>query len=54
MFFEPMPWQIRSEIEEKFEESNLPYTVDLVDGTKIEESFKNTILRERIKIEKSA
>ena len=50
-FFDDIPWNIRAHIEEDFEESNLPYTVDMVDWNMCDDSFKQIIKREMIPID---
>lgn len=45
-FFEDIPWNVKSQIEEDFEESNLPYTVDLVDWRKCDAEFQNMIKKD--------
>jgi predicted nucleotidyltransferase len=42
-FFEDIPWAVRSDIKEDFEESRLPYKVDLVDWNLCDDAFKNAI-----------
>lgn len=42
-FFENIPWNIRAHIEEDFEESNLPYKVDLVDWQNCDKAFRDLI-----------
>jgi hypothetical protein len=42
-FFEKIPLHIQSNIEEDFEQSDLPFTVDLIDWEMTENSFKETI-----------
>lgn len=42
-FIEPIPWNIRSHIDEDFEESDLPFTVDIVDWNLCSQDFKNQI-----------
>ncbi len=50
-FFEDIPWSIRGHIKEDFEESRLPYQVDLVDWNLCDESFKNAIRSEFVLIQ---
>lgn len=47
-FFEEIPWNVRAHIREDFEESNLPYEVDLVDWNLCDESFKDAIRPELV------
>lgn len=39
----PLPLELLSDLEERFDESNLPYRVDLIDWHGISESFRQTI-----------
>ncbi len=50
-FFEDIPWNVRGHIKEDFEESRLPYGVDLVDWNLCDESFKNAIRGELVLIQ---
>ncbi|MEI8365122.1 MAG: nucleotidyltransferase domain-containing protein [Parachlamydiaceae bacterium] len=50
-FFDHIPWNIQAHIEEDFEESDLPYKVDLVDWNACDESFQNLIKRDLILIQ---
>ena len=49
-FFDPIPWNVRSHIEEDFEESDLPYKVDLVDFNLCDEKFQSIILKDMVEI----
>jgi len=49
-FIEPIPSNILAHIREDFEESNLPFTVDLVDWNMCDETFKAQIKRDLILI----
>lgn len=40
----PVPWHILAEIEEVFEESDLPYKVDVVDFSLVSSNFKKVAL----------
>ncbi len=40
----PIPWHILAEIEEMFEESDLPYKVDIVDFSLVSPDFKKIAL----------
>lgn len=42
-FFKNIPWNIRAHIDENFEESDLPYKVDVVDWNACDKSFQNFI-----------
>ena len=46
---ESLPAKIKIELEEDLEDSDIPYTVDLVDFTKVSEKFK-TIAKKSIKL----
>lgn len=52
-FFENIPWNIRSHINEDFEESLLPFTVDLVDWNSCNEDFQNAIKPNLVRISPS-
>lgn len=45
-FFDNIPNNIRFSIEEDFEESRLPYTVDLLDWNKCDPSFQEIIKKD--------
>lgn len=45
---EPLPESVLIELKEKIEESHIPYQVDLVDLSTVDEKFKQTILSEAI------
>ena len=49
-FFDPIPWNIQAHIEEDFEESDIPYKVDLVDWNACDETFRNLIKKDLILI----
>jgi predicted nucleotidyltransferase len=49
-FFDNIPWDVRSTIEEDFEESNLPYKVDLVDFHMCEKNFQDIIRKDMVKL----
>lgn len=40
----PVPWDILAEIEEMFEESDLPYKVDIVDFSLVSSDFRKMAL----------
>jgi len=50
-FFESIPSSILFRIEESFEESDLPYKVDLVDWNKCSEEFKNMIKKDLVPLD---
>ncbi len=43
VFFDDIPWNIRSHIDEDFEESDLPFKVDIIDWQICDEQFKKSI-----------
>lgn len=47
-FIESIPWATRAHIEEDFEESNLPYKVDLIDWNLCDNDFKEMIQKDWI------
>lgn len=47
---EEIPWQDLLKIEEAFEESDLPYTVDLINLNKISSHFFDLIKKDLVKI----
>ena len=49
-FFDNIPWSIRAHLDEDFEESNLPYTVDIVDFNMCDDNFKQAIKSDLIPI----
>ena len=52
-FFDHIPWNIQAHIEEDFEESDLPYKVDLVDWNICDETFQNLIKKDLVLIRKA-
>ena len=40
---EPLPWQVRSQLEEDFEESDLPFEVDMVEWNRCDTDFQKQI-----------
>jgi len=50
-FFENIPWNERAHIDEDFEESNLPYKVDIIDWNSCEKKFQNLIRQDLILIQ---
>lgn len=51
-FIEPIPLNIQSHIEEDFEESDLPFRVEISDYNLMTEEFRNLIKRNLIPIQK--
>lgn len=51
-FFESIPQPVLLSIEEDFEESDLPYKVDLVDANKCSPEFQKVILKNMIHLDK--
>lgn len=49
-FFDDIPFNVRAHIEEDFEQSDLPYKVDLVDFNLTDQSFKEKIKSDLIVI----
>ena len=45
-FFENIPWNIRAHIDEDFENSDLPFTVDVIDWNSCDEGFQNIIKKD--------
>ncbi len=52
-FFEKVPFSVQSHIDEDFEESYLPFTVDLVDWNLTGDDFKNAIKNDLVCIQKT-
>jgi type I restriction enzyme S subunit len=50
-FFEHIPWNVRAHIDEDFEESNLPYKVDVVDWNSCSSEFRDNIKPDLIRIQ---
>ncbi len=50
-FIEYVPLHILSDIKEDFEESKLPYTVDVVDWNKCKQDFKDIIRKDLVRIQ---
>lgn len=48
---EDIPWNIRGHIKEDFDESRLPFTIDLVDWDSCSDEFKKRILDQRVLIQ---
>lgn len=53
-FDDPIPWNTQSHIEEEFEESDLPFMVDLVDLNHCTDEFKGIIKNDLIVIQNQA
>ena len=51
-FLEDIPWNIRAHIDEDFENSDLPFKVDIIDFKKCDTSFKKLIEKDLKMIEK--
>lgn len=51
-FFEDIPWNIRAHIDEDFEESDLPFKVDIVDWNLCSDDFKKMIKKDLIIFQK--
>lgn len=47
-FFDNIPWNVRAHIDEDFEESDLPFTVDVVDGNLCDDNFKKLIKKDLV------
>ena len=52
-FFDDIPWNIRVHIEEDFEESNLPFTVDVIDWNMCNDSFQRVIKEDLVPLEET-
>lgn len=52
LYFEDIPEKVIGILEEEFEESDLPYKVDLVDYNSCDEEFKNRIAQNYIPFQK--
>lgn len=50
-FFEDIPWNVRAHIDEDFEESDLPFTVDVVDWNLCSDTFRKIIKRDLILVQ---
>jgi type I restriction enzyme S subunit len=42
---EPLDWKVMAKLRGEFEESNLPFSVDVLDWNTLPENFKDTITR---------
>ena len=51
-FFEDIPWNVRAHIDEDFEESDLPFTVDVVDWNMCDKNFKKIIRKDFVCLQK--
>ena len=49
-FMDNIPWNVRAHIDEDFEESDLPFTVDIVDWNMCDENFRTKIAKDLIQI----
>lgn len=47
----PLPSSLKADLEDAFEESDLPYKVDIVDWNAITDEFRQTIKNKRISLE---
>ena len=45
-FIEPIPWNIRAHIDEDFEESDLPFKVDVIDWNLMASDFQELIKKD--------
>ena len=52
-FFENIPWNIRAHIDEDFEESDLPYKVDVIDWNACDQNFQSLIKQDLFLIQGS-
>ena len=52
-FMEDIPWNIRAHIDEDFENSNLPFTVDVLDWNICDEVFRSKIKPDLVLIQKA-
>jgi predicted nucleotidyltransferase len=48
--YDEISWQDKVKLEEAFEESDLPYTVDLIDLNKISRGFFDSIKKDLVRI----
>ncbi|MBA3239088.1 MAG: nucleotidyltransferase domain-containing protein [Parachlamydiaceae bacterium] len=53
-FFENIPWNVRAHIDEDFEESDLPYKVDVIDWNACDETFQNLIKKDLVLMHKGS
>lgn len=51
-FTEDIPWSVRSHIDEDFEESDLPFKVDVVDWNMCDENFRALIAKDMVLFQK--
>lgn len=47
-FFENIPWNVQAHIEEDFDESDLPYKIDLIDWNACDENFQTLIKKDLV------
>ena len=52
-FVEDIPWNIRAHIDEDFDESDLPYKVDVIDWNACDKNFQNLIKKDLVLIQGS-
>ena len=50
-FMDTIPWNVKAHMDEDFEESDLPYKVDIINGNTISDSFRDAIKNDLIKIQ---
>lgn len=50
-FMESIPLRVQSQIQEDFEESRLPFRVDLSDFNQMQESFQNRIKNDLVQLQ---
>jgi predicted nucleotidyltransferase len=49
-FMEDSPWNVRAHIDEDFEESDLPFTVDIIDWNTCKPDFQAKIAKDLVQI----
>lgn len=50
----PLPYEISARLRYDFSESDIPYTVDVVDWATTSESFREIILRDKVVMQEAA
>ncbi len=50
-FFDPIPWNVRGHIDEDFDESDIPYTVDLIDLSLCDKNFEKMLRKDLIPLQ---
>ena len=50
-FFSNIPWNIRGHIDEDFENSDIPFTIDLVDFALCDEEFKKIVQKDLVPLQ---